>query len=111
MVNHTSNFIEPPKHLPPFWVPAGRFHTECLDKQWNGPILGLQPIRYHTQHVERSWRELKRILTRCNSKDVAASFVGEWMYRANILERSGNIEAQFKTFMADIARAYPGIGY
>lgn len=114
VVNHTTNFVEPPKHLPPIWVPAGRFNEACLDKQWNGPppnILGRQPIRYHTQHVERSWRELKRILTRCNSKAIANSYIGEWMYRVNILERTGNVEAQFKKFMADIARAYPGVGY
>jgi len=60
VVNHTVNFVEPPKHLPPIWVPAGRFSPECLDKQWEDALPpNMEPIRYHTQHIERSWRELK----------------------------------------------------
>lgn len=105
--------MEPPKNLPPFWVPAGRFSPECLDKQWEGapPNNRLAPIRYHTQHIERAWRELKIILTRCNSKSVADSYIGEWMYRTNILDRCGSVQDQFVRFMYDVARAYPGIGF
>ncbi|KAL5236538.1 hypothetical protein ACI65C_003948 [Semiaphis heraclei] len=99
VVNHTTNFLEPPKNLPPFWVPAGRFSPECLDKQWEGapPNNRLALIRYHTQHIERAWRELKRILTRCNSKSVADSYIGEWMYRTNILDRCGSVQDQFSS--------------
>ncbi|KAL5243136.1 hypothetical protein ACI65C_010546 [Semiaphis heraclei] len=71
----------------------------------------MEPIRYHTQHIERSWRELKRVLTRCNCPRVSTSYIGEWMYRTNILSREGGIQQQFCRFMRDIGRAYPGIGY
>ncbi|XP_029347658.1 uncharacterized protein LOC115034690 [Acyrthosiphon pisum] len=112
VVNHTVNFVEPPKHLPPIWVPAGRFSPECLDKQWEDALPpNMEPIRYHTQHIERSWRELKRVLTRCNCPRVSTSYIGEWMYRTNILNREGGIQQQFCRFMRDIGRAYPGIGY
>uniref|UniRef100_A0A2S2P276 Uncharacterized protein n=1 Tax=Schizaphis graminum TaxID=13262 RepID=A0A2S2P276_SCHGA len=40
VVNHTINFVEPPKNLPPIWVPAGRFSPECLEKQWQDAIPG-----------------------------------------------------------------------
>lgn len=33
-VNHTKNFVEPPPtHLPPIWVPAGRFREERVDNK------------------------------------------------------------------------------
>lgn len=113
VVNHSTNFVEPPKNLPPIWVPAGRFSEECLDRQWQGapPANNLEPIRYHTQHIERSWRELKKFLVRCNCPRVSTSYIGEWMYRTNILNREGGVQAQFEKFMADIARAYPGLGF
>lgn len=77
VVNHTLNFVEPPKHLPPIWVPAGRFSPECLDKQWEDALPpNMESIRYHTQHIERSWRELKRVLTRCNCPRVSTSYIG-----------------------------------
>lgn len=91
--------LQSPKHLAPIRAPAGRFNEEYLVKQWNGQppnILGQQPIQNHTQHVERSWRELKKILSKCNSKNIADSYIDEWMYRTNILDPIGNIQAQFQ---------------
>ena len=112
VVNHSINFVEPPKNEPPIWLGTGRFSQECLDKQWEGVRPPNQElICYHTQHIERSWRELKRILTRCNCKRVADSYIGEWMYRTNILNRLPTTSDRFKRFMDDVARAYPGIGY
>jgi hypothetical protein len=111
-VNHSVNFINPPRDQDPIWVDAGRFNVECLDKQWSGPIPrpGVEPFRVHTQNGERSWRELKSTLRSCNNLDLAELYIGEYMYRKNILDSIEDTTGKMERFLRDIARVHPGIG-
>lgn len=111
-VNHSRSFINPPRNQDPLWVPLGRFHEACLDKQWMGPFPApnVVPVRYHTQNGERSWENLKKTLRTCNSLELAEGYVGEWMYRSNILNRIPESGPRFGRFLDDMRRAYPGIG-
>ncbi|KAK4875401.1 hypothetical protein RN001_011823 [Aquatica leii] len=111
-VNHSTNFLQPPLGEDPIWVPTGTFLPECLDKNWIGPPPreNVQPFRIHTNNAKRSWRELKSILTKCNGLQVTEGYIGEWMYRKNILDENATITEKFFRFCNDVARAYPGIG-
>ncbi|KAJ8909330.1 hypothetical protein NQ315_013548 [Exocentrus adspersus] len=63
-VNHSENFVYPPKREKPLWMPAGRFNQECLDHNWDGPppVPGNQPFRVHTQNIEKSLERPKESL-------------------------------------------------
>ncbi|KAJ8933856.1 hypothetical protein NQ318_004687 [Aromia moschata] len=78
-VNHSENFVNPPREEPPIWMPAGRFNNECLDWNWkrNPPAAGLQPFRIHTQHIEieRAWRDLKSHIKSSSSLDFASQYL------------------------------------
>lgn len=106
------NFLNPARDEDPLWIPVGRFHPECLDQQWIGPPpeAGMQPFRNRTQNIERSWRSLKARLRSCVSLDLVEKYIGEWMYRKNVLDRLPHYRAKFERFLTDIARAYPGVG-
>jgi len=81
---------------------------EFLDKQRVGALsVVADPL---LKRKERPWIELKHILTRYNCKRVADSYIGEWMYRTNILNRLPIASDWFNRFMYDIERVYPGIG-
>jgi len=59
VVIHERNFLNPPRHRPPFW--RDDILPECRDKQFVGPYpRGLLPFRGHTQKIERAWRQLRR---------------------------------------------------
>ncbi|KAF5308232.1 hypothetical protein FQR65_LT18243 [Abscondita terminalis] len=96
----------------PMWIPDGRLHEDCLDKKWVGPPpqADVVPFRVHTNNCKRSWRNLKVTLRSCTSLDHASGYVGEWMYRHNILVGYLGRTAKFLRFMEDLGRAYPGIG-
>ncbi|KAK4872528.1 hypothetical protein RN001_014557 [Aquatica leii] len=111
-VNHSQHFVNPPQDEDPIWIPIGRLSEECVDKTWIGPPpqAGVVPFRIHTNTCERFWRELKKTLQSCNSVDLAENYIGEWMYRKNILDNIQGRTAKFLRFMEDVRRAYPGIG-
>uniref|UniRef100_V5GTL7 ISXO2-like transposase domain-containing protein n=1 Tax=Anoplophora glabripennis TaxID=217634 RepID=V5GTL7_ANOGL len=112
VANHNQNFLNPPREEEPNWASAGTFNEECLDTKWNGPAPqpGYVPFRNHTQTIERAWRDLKECLKTTNSMEYASEYIGEWMYRKDILERNLNMKEKFEKFLRDIRRAYPGIG-
>ena len=111
-VNHTQNFLYPSREEEPVWFPNDRFHINCLDKRWTGPPPqpNQVPVRYHTQHVERMWRDLKQTLRSCTSLEHMESYIGWWMYKRNILAHETTIGGKFRRFCQDIRRVYPGIG-
>ncbi|XP_030767683.1 uncharacterized protein LOC115891370 isoform X2 [Sitophilus oryzae] len=111
-VNHSVNFLNPARDDDPLWMPAGRFHENCLDEAFNGPVpnVNMVPIRYHTQNIERQWRALKTIFKRGSGITYADDYIGEWMYRTNDLSEVNSRAARFEMFCRDIARAYPGPG-
>jgi hypothetical protein len=113
VVNHTTNFVNPPRDEDPLWVSG--FNNECLDRNFVGPnpaphpIHGqLYPIRHHIQRSERSWLELKRTVksTRGSTTD---TYIGEWMYRNNVLgSLPDDVGLRFQRVIADLKRVYPG---
>lgn len=111
-VNHSQNFLDPPKEEPPHWAPPGRFDEKCLDSNWNEPPPqpGMQPYRNHTQTIERCWRDLKEYLRTTNNVKTADQYIGAWMYRRNILDRLESTKAKMERFLRDLARVYPGVG-
>lgn len=111
-VNHSENFTNPPRNDPPHWAPPGRFSDECLERNnaLPPPAPGMQPYRDHTNTVERSWRDLKEYLRTTNNVNTADQYIGEWMYRRNILDKIPNQKDKLTRFLRDIARVYPGIG-
>ena len=111
-VNHSENFLRPPKHEDPMWVPGGRFNPNCLDKQWIGPppAANMEPVRIHTQNIERLWRHLKKSLRKCQSVELVESYVGEFLYRYNILKGIPGDRRRLVRFLSDTGRAYPGVG-
>ncbi|KAI4455451.1 isxo2-like transposase domain [Holotrichia oblita] len=113
-VNHRIQFLEPVRAEDPTWVPVGRYHEACLDGRWRGPPAenGLIPFRSHTQTIERCWRDLKQQIDNGKRGRYADDYVGEWIYRRNILANIDNNDraARFERFMNDIRRAYPGVG-
>lgn len=46
-VNHSTNFIFPPRNQPPLWFAPGTFFPECLDKQnqYQPPVPNFEPVR------------------------------------------------------------------
>lgn len=111
-VNHQEGFVFPRRQEEPQWVAEGTFNIECLDGKWRGPPPrpDVVPFRCHTQTVERTWRELKRVLSPYTQGDTVDEYIGEWMYRKNNLSQVPNQKGQFFRFMSDIRRAYPGVG-
>lgn len=110
-VNHSETFVEPPPGDEPMWMPAGFFNPECLDHTFIGPApQGLEPFRIHTQNCERSWRGLKQVCRTSNMLQYVPDYIGEWMYRKNILERIPTVGERFQRFLTDVGRAYPGLG-
>lgn len=112
-VNHSINFIFPPRDQPPIWVPPGTFLPECLDTELNNyapPLPNMEPIRFHTQIAENSWRYLKQVLRKCSEPRYAKEYLGEWMYRKNILETHSTMREKVQRFLDDCRRAYPGVG-
>lgn len=96
----------------PAWVPVGRFSPECRDSRSIGlaPEAGVEPVQYHTRGIEREWRKLKDKVSGCNNLRMVDSYVGEWMYRCNILRHIPTRREKFQRFLKDMARVWPGIG-
>lgn len=110
-LNHSQSFLSSPKDAPPFWIPTGRFHANCLDKQWKGQQkCGMVHYRHHTQNIGKCWRDMKEQLRSTQIVATAENHLGEYMYRRNVLNEFEGLNYKFSRFLRDIARAYPGIG-
>ena len=76
------------------------------------PITGRTTVNINTNTKERAWGELKRCLRRCRSVPMVQNYIGEYLYRQNILSDIRNIRRnqglRFLRFVRDVARVYPG---
>lgn len=87
VVNHSEHFVEPPKIMPPMWVDL---QVDLCLSAWISDG-GCIPFYTHLlpYPVDQAVnRELKRILTGCNSKRVVDSYIGEWTYCTNNLNNN-----------------------
>lgn len=74
------------------------------------PGPSMQPYKVHTNTIKRQWRDLKKTLRSINDVELADAYIGEWMYRSNILNAIEDTSDKIRKFLTDIGRAYPGIG-
>jgi len=102
-VNHSQRFV---RQLPA-WVPNGHRRLGRVV-----PNLGLTRVQVHTNTLERSWRFLKQGLRTCRSVPMLPNYIGEYLYRNNILRQIGKHRRfdgrKFLRFMQDVRRVYPG---
>lgn len=110
--NNSVNFLNHSRTLGILWAPPGRFHEACLDKKCKEkpPQEGYQPFRYHVKTTQRNWHTLKKKTSFCTSLADAPNYIGEFMYRKNILSQYRTRAEIFRRFMEDIGKAYPGLG-
>lgn len=113
VVIHKTNFLFPPRHMPPLWKDATQWHFEARDKQHHGPYLpGHIPFRHHTQNQERRWKCLQDHTSHGGplTLEKLEEYMGAFMYRHNILRPQKDKMHKFCTFLDDIRRLYPGAG-
>lgn len=110
--NNSIQCLKPPRGSGPLWVPPGRLHEACLDTKCKErpPQAGYRPFRHHVQTIEKNWQELKKKTTYCPSVADAPYYIGEFMYRKNILCQYRTKAEMYRRFLEDIGRAYPGLG-
>lgn len=74
------------------------------------PVAGSSDVRVkvHTNTIERQWLELKRHCRSCRSTRRLKWYMGEYMYRQNILKTLPSEAAMFRRLLRDIHRVYPG---
>lgn len=110
--NNSISFLTGSRVSGPLWVPPGHFHEACLEPncKHQPPLEGYQPFRKHIQTIERSLQELKRRASFCSSLADAPNYIGEFMYRKNILSQYSTKAQIFRRFLEDIGKAYPGLG-
>ncbi|KAI5639423.1 ISXO2-like transposase domain-containing protein [Phthorimaea operculella] len=99
-VNHSERFVNPiPVSIP-------------VDPRLGDPVPGSPNVlvKVHTNTVERQWRELKKHCRSCRSVERLKWYMGEYMYRHNVLKCLPNDAARFRRFLRDIHRVYPGYG-
>jgi len=85
VVIHDRNFLDPPRSEDPYFRHDINF--ECRDKQFSGPLPQQYanhnpeylPFRCHTQHVERSWIELKRKVRSNTDFDEVDRYIGSYL--------------------------------
>lgn len=65
-------------------------------------------VKVHTNTIERQWLELKRHCRTCRSDSKIKWYMGEYMYRQNILKLLPSDAARFRRLLRDIHRVYPG---
>lgn len=103
-VNHSVTFVRP---LPAF-VPNG---SPLLGRVI--PNLNLTRVKCHTNTLENKWQDLKNgFLRRCRSVDMVGNYIGEYLYRRNILDEvpyhKRNQGTRMYRFFDDMRRVYPG---
>lgn len=66
--------------------------------------------KVHINTCERMWRDLKAKLRTCRTPAMVPAYIGEYLYRKNILKDYIGWGNQFERLLADIVRVYPGPG-
>lgn len=80
------------------------------------PTLGINQnngkirVQVHTNNIERSWRKLKDLIRTCRQQDRLNWYISEFLYRQNALRNIHGEARQFRRFLIDVARVYPGPG-
>lgn len=92
------------------WFVNGGVHIDT------NPILGVRgwngqtAVKVHTNNIERIRGSLKNAIRTYSTEDQMAWYIWEFLYRQNILRSIEGRAAQFRRFLVDIARVYPGPG-
>ncbi|KAF9419672.1 hypothetical protein HW555_003950 [Spodoptera exigua] len=97
-VNHSENFVGGTIDIP-------------VDDSLGVPAPGGNVrVKIHTNTIERQWRELKQHCRSCRSQRRLKWYMGEYMYRHNILKQLPSEAARFRRLLRDMHRVYPGLG-
>ncbi|XP_022819098.1 uncharacterized protein LOC111351411 [Spodoptera litura] len=97
-VNHSLNFVGGTVDIP-------------VDTSLGVPAPGGNvKVKIHTNTLERQWLELKRHCRTCRSQRRLKWYMGEYMYRHNILRQLPSDAARFRRLLRDMHRVYPGLG-
>lgn len=101
-VKHSQTFVAPLPLLIPNGNPRlGRVYA----------AVGITRVKVHTNTLERHWRELKKSLRTCRSVEFIPNYIGEHLYRTNILSPFSHRRSmghKFLEFLRDVSRVYPG---
>ncbi|KAF9419654.1 hypothetical protein HW555_003932 [Spodoptera exigua] len=94
-VNHSPQFTAGTVNIP-------------VDPSLGIPVPGSSNVRckVHTNTIERQWLELKRQCRTCRSQRRLKWYMGEYMYRQNILKSLPSDAARFRRLLRDIHRIY-----
>ncbi|KAF9801728.1 hypothetical protein SFRURICE_014882 [Spodoptera frugiperda] len=97
-VNHSLNFVGGTVDIP-------------VDASLGVPAPGGNvKVKIHTNTLERQWLELKRHCRTCRSQRRLKWYMGEYMYRHNVLKDLPSDAARFRRLLRDMHRVYPGLG-
>ncbi|CAG4990268.1 unnamed protein product [Colias eurytheme] len=102
-VNHSVEFVNGTVDIP-VNTALGQQVPEILDD----PTM--VRVKVHTNTIERQWLEIKRHCRTCRSVQRLKWYMGEYMYRQNILKSLPSDAARFRRLLRDIHRVYPGVG-
>uniref|UniRef100_A0A2H1W6B0 SFRICE_033099 n=1 Tax=Spodoptera frugiperda TaxID=7108 RepID=A0A2H1W6B0_SPOFR len=67
-------------------------------------------VKILTNTLERQWLELKRHCRTCRSQHRLNWYMGEYMYRHNILKDLPSDASRFRRLLRNMHRVYPGLG-
>ena len=98
-VNHRYRFVE------------GMVDIDGVLPRFGGAVPdspGIRRVPVHINTVERQWRELKKALRTCRSRPRVPLYVGEFLYRRNVLRHLTSRGAKLRRFLEDMRRMYPG---
>lgn len=98
-VNHSRRYVEEPVMV--------RGVAPRLGSSVQGDPT-VRAVVVHTNTIERQWRELKKALRTCRSEPRVPIYIGEFLYRRNVLRHIPTLGQQLGRFLEDIRRVYPG---
>lgn len=101
-VSHARSFV---RRLPAF-LPNG-------DPRLGRVLGGVTRVKVHTNSLECRWGILKHLyLRRCRSVALIPNYIGEYLYRTNILSEVSNhrrnMGRRFQIYIRDMRRVFPG---
>jgi transposase-like protein len=62
----------------------------------------------HTNTIERQWRSVKETVKYFGDDEALDRYLGEYSYRDRFLKPLGSYGHQFRQFLGDVVRVYPG---